>query len=72
MPAYIEDILIDVFTDSAGVRKDESRSDKPKKSQSRLDSNTLDELQREADLNQILLNVLPEKQVNAVLLSLIY
>lgn len=66
MPAYIEDILIDVFTDSAGVRKDESRSDKPKKSQSvsfRLDSNTLDELQREADLNQISLNVL----VNRVL-----
>jgi hypothetical protein len=66
MPAYIEDVLLDTFTDSAGVRKDESRSDKPKKSQSvtfRLDSNTLDELQREADLNQISLNVL----VNRVL-----
>src|ERR1700739_2638517 len=61
MPTYIEDVLIDTFTDSAGVRNDESRSDKPKKSQSvsfRLDSNTLDELQREADLNQISLNLL--------------
>src|ERR1700739_1395415 len=66
MPAYIEDVLLDTFTDSAGVRKDESRSDKPKKSQSvtfRLDSNTLDELQREADLGHISLNVL----VNRVL-----
>ncbi|HXP53024.1 MAG TPA: hypothetical protein VN922_23975 [Bacteroidia bacterium] len=57
---------MDTFTDSAGVRKDESRSDKPKKSQSvsfRLDSNTLDELQREADLGYISLNVL----VNRVL-----
>jgi hypothetical protein len=66
MPAYIQDVLIDAFTDSTGVRKDETRSDKPKKSQSvsfRLDSNTLNELQREADLNQISLNVL----VNRVL-----
>ena len=66
MAAYIQDVLIDAFTDSAGITKDESRSDKPKKSQSisfRLDSNTLDELQREADLNQISLNVL----VNRVL-----
>jgi hypothetical protein len=56
---YIEDILIDAFTDNVGVGKE--ASDKPKKSQSitfRLDSNTLDELQREADQNQISLNVL--------------
>lgn len=61
MSAHIEDVLIDAFTNSAGVRKDESRSDKPKKSQSitfRLDSYTIDELQREADQNQISLNVL--------------
>lgn len=61
MPTYIEDVLVDTFADSPGVRKDESRSDKPKKTQSvsfRLDSNTLDELQREADLNDISLNVL--------------
>jgi hypothetical protein len=66
MPAYIQDALIDAFTDSTGVRKEESRSDKLKKTQSvsfRLDSNTLDELQREADLNHISLNVL----VNRVL-----
>jgi hypothetical protein len=66
MAVCIQDVLIDAFTDSAGITKDESRSDKPKKSQSisfRLDSNTLDELQREADLNQISLNVL----VNRVL-----
>jgi hypothetical protein len=53
--------VIDEFTDSAGVRGDETHSDKPKKSQSitfRLDSHTIDELQREADQNQISLNVL--------------
>ena len=52
--------MIDAFTDSAGV-KEETHSDKPKKSQSitfRLDSHTIDELQREADQNQISLNVL--------------
>ena len=57
--SHIEDVLMDTFTDSAGVRKE--NSDEPKKTQSvsfRLDSNTLDELQREADLNQISLNVL--------------
>jgi hypothetical protein len=53
--------VIDEFTDSAGVRDEETHSDKPKKSQSitfRLDSHTIDELQREADQNQISLNVL--------------
>jgi hypothetical protein len=53
--------VIDEFTDSAGVRDEETHSDKPKKSQSitfRLDSHTVDELQREADQNQISLNVL--------------
>ena len=52
--------MIDAFTDSAGV-KEETHPDKPKKSQSitfRLDSHTIDELQREADQNQISLNVL--------------
>ena len=52
--------MIDAFTDSAGV-KEETHSDKPKKSQSitfRLDSHIIDELQREADQNQISLNVL--------------
>ena len=52
MSSYIEDVLKDAFIDRVGVRKKESHSDKPKKSQSitfRLDSNTLDELQREAD-----------------------
>ena len=58
--------MIDEFTNSAGVREEETHSDKPKKSQSitfRLDSHTIDELQREADQNQISLNVL----VNQVL-----
>ena len=58
--------MIDEFTDIAGVREEETHSDKPKKSQSitfRLDSHTIDELQREADQNQISLNVL----VNQVL-----
>jgi hypothetical protein len=58
--------VIDEFTNSAGVREEETHSDKPKKSQSitfRLDSHTIDELQREADQNQISLNVL----VNQVL-----
>jgi hypothetical protein len=53
--------VIDEFTNSAGVRDEETHSDKPKKSQSitfRLDSHTIDELQREADQNQISLNVL--------------
>ncbi|MGC1929760.1 MAG: hypothetical protein WA667_12345 [Candidatus Nitrosopolaris sp.] len=53
--------MIDAFTDSTGVREEETHSDKPKKSQSitfRLDSHTIDELQREADQNQISLNVL--------------
>jgi predicted HicB family RNase H-like nuclease len=53
--------LSDAFTDEVAVREQERRSDKPKKSQSitfRLDSNTFDELQREADQNQISLNVL--------------
>ena len=53
--------MIDEFTNSAGVREEETHSDKPKKSQSitfRLDSHTIDELQREADQNQISLNVL--------------
>lgn len=53
------DVLIAAFTDSVGVR--EEASDKPKKSQSitfRSDSNTIDELQREAHQNQISLNVL--------------
>ncbi len=61
MSAYIEDILNEAFTDSVGIREKESHSDKTKKSQSisfRLDSNTIDELQREADQNQISLNVL--------------
>jgi hypothetical protein len=50
-----------VLIDNVGASEDKSRSEKPKKSQSitfRLDSNTLDELQREADQNQISLNVL--------------
>ena len=58
--------MIDEFTNSAGVREEETQSDRPKKSQSitfRLDSHTIDELQREADQNQISLNVL----VNQVL-----
>jgi hypothetical protein len=58
--------VIDEFTNSAGVTEEETHSDKPKKSQSitfRLDSHTIDELQREADQNQISLNVL----VNQVL-----
>jgi predicted HicB family RNase H-like nuclease len=49
------------FTESVGLAEEQLHSDKPKKSQSitfRLDSNTLDELQREADQNQISLNVL--------------
>jgi predicted HicB family RNase H-like nuclease len=53
--------VIEEFTDSAGVREEEIHPDKPKKSQSitfRLDSHTVDELQREADQNQISLNVL--------------
>ncbi len=53
--------MIDAPTDNGGVREKETYSAKPKKSQSitfRLDSNTLDELQREADQNQISLNVL--------------
>ncbi|HYA85244.1 MAG TPA: hypothetical protein VEH06_17630 [Candidatus Bathyarchaeia archaeon] len=53
--------MIDVPTDSAGDREKETHSEKPKKSQSitfRLDSYTLNELQREADQNQISLNVL--------------
>lgn len=53
--------MIDELIDSAGVRDEETHSDKPKKSQSitfRLDSHTVDELQREADQNQISLNVL--------------
>ena len=61
MSAYIEDVLIDAFTDNIGIREEESHSDKPKKSRSitfRLDSNTIDELQREADQNQVSLNVL--------------
>jgi hypothetical protein len=61
MSPYIEDVLNDAFTDSTGVREKELHSDKPKKSQSitfRLESNTIDELQREADQNQVSLNVL--------------
>ncbi|MGB8936339.1 MAG: hypothetical protein WCC17_14680 [Candidatus Nitrosopolaris sp.] len=53
--------MIDAPTESGGVREKETHSDKPKKSQSitfRLDSYTIDELQREADQNQISLNVL--------------
>jgi hypothetical protein len=53
--------MIDVPTDSGAFREKERHSDKPKKSQSitfRLDSSTIDELQREADQNQISLNVL--------------
>jgi len=64
MSSYIEDVLKDAFIDRVGVRKKESHSDKPKKSQSitfRLNSNTIDELQREADQNQISLNVLVNK-----------
>lgn len=52
--------MIDAFTDSAGS-KEETLSDKPKKSQSitfRLDSHIIDELRREADQNQISLNAL--------------
>jgi predicted HicB family RNase H-like nuclease len=58
--------VIDEFTGSGGVREEETHSDKPKKSQSitfRLDSQTISEVQREADQNQISLNVL----VNQVL-----
>ena len=53
--------MIDAPTDSGGFREKETHSDKAKKSQSitfRLDSYTIDELQREADQNQISLNVL--------------
>ncbi len=53
--------MIDEFTRSGRVKEEETHSDKPKKSQSitfRLDSHTIDELQREADQNQISLNVL--------------
>jgi hypothetical protein len=53
--------LNDAFTDEVAVREQEPHSDKPRRSQSitfRLDSNTLDELQHEADLNQTSLNVL--------------
>jgi len=48
--------MIDAPIDSEGIREKETHSDKPKKSQSitfRLDSYTIDELQREADQNQI-------------------
>jgi hypothetical protein len=53
--------VIDEFSDGGLVEEEETHSDKPKKSQSitfRLDSRTIDELQREADQNQISLNVL--------------
>jgi uncharacterized protein (UPF0216 family) len=53
--------VIDEFTDGGLVKEEETQRDKPKKSQSisfRLDSHTIDELQREADQNQISLNVL--------------
>ena len=53
--------MIDEFTRGGRVKEEETHSDKPKKSQSitfRLDSHTIDELQREADQNQISLNVL--------------
>jgi hypothetical protein len=53
--------VIDALTDSGEVSEKETHLDKPKKSQSitfRLDSYTIDELQREADQNQISLNVL--------------
>ena len=53
--------MIDAPTDDGRVREKETHSDRPKKSQSitfRLDSYTIDELQREADQNQISLNVL--------------
>jgi hypothetical protein len=62
MSSFTEDVLIE----SAGSKIEERHSDKAKKSQSitfRLDSTTIDELQREADQNQISLNVL----VNQVL-----
>ena len=58
--------MIDEFTDGGGVREKETHPEKPKKSQSitfRLDSHTIDELEREAGQNQISLNVL----VNQVL-----
>jgi len=58
--------VIDEFTDGGGVREKETHPEKPKKSQSitfRLDSHTIDELEREAGQNQISLNVL----VNQVL-----
>jgi hypothetical protein len=66
MSPFTEDVLIDAFAESAGSKNEERHSDRAKKSQSitfRLDSNTIDELQREADQNQISLNVL----VNQVL-----
>ena len=53
--------MIDEFSDGGLVKEEETRPDKPKKSESitfRLDSHTIDELQREADQNQISLNVL--------------
>jgi hypothetical protein len=53
--------VIDEFTDGGLVKEEETQRDKPKKSQSitfRLDSHTIDELQREADQDQISLNVL--------------
>jgi len=58
--------VIDEFTDGGGVREKETHPEKPKKSQSitfRLDSHTIDELERVAGQNQISLNVL----VNQVL-----
>ena len=58
--------MIDEFTDGGGVREKETHPEKPKKSQSitfRLDSHTIDELERVAGQNQISLNVL----VNQVL-----
>ena len=58
--------MIDEFTDDGGVREKETHPEKPKKSQSitfRLDSHTIDELERVAGQNQISLNVL----VNQVL-----
>src|SRR5215467_13505088 len=57
-----EDVtVIEASADSRGVNEKETHPDKPKKSQSitfRLDSYTIDELQREAEQNQVSLNVL--------------
>ena len=53
--------MIDEFTRGGRVKEEETHPDNPKKSQSitfRLDSHTIDELQREADQNQISINVL--------------